>query len=701
MNMERTELYRRYRPQNFSEIVGNEATIKSLKKELENGSHTFLMTGPAGCGKTTLARIMAKEVGAGDLSIHEINSAENRGIDTAREVMEQMRYNPSDGKAIVWIFDECFHKDTLIDTLRGRVKISEVTPNELIFNSDGVTRVETVQKKKVDVNRLVILTTNYGQLLTTREHLFYTNKGFVKAEKLVKGDGLYDIQDMPNMWKGISNVSVNKFRNLRKCLWWVATQTERVIGETEEILFRYEREKQERIDLPSVWEDFYSSGKRPSEVLFDILQSYWTKAYNGSISESGMCDLWERIQREALEQEKDLFKKLSVYLDGFEFCWQEMFGKEKTTDDGKQSVKKSLCLTKDERYKNKEWNTAYLEWKAWRERSVHERADDIIQTVGGGVVFRVTDKNSQKITISNELQSRYRESIFENCDRSGRSDPQFSEATCVGLKENEFVGSVRVESVEIYQSADKSKSFRCYFTDKELSDGVVDMYDLGVEGSPTYYANGVLVHNCHQWLAPVQNAFLKALEDTPQHVYFFLCTTDPQKLIAPLKTRCSIINVKPLTNDEMTYLLKRTARAEKIKIGNEVYERICEIAQGGSRKGLKLLAKVIYLDSDEERLEVLKAGEDNETAESLELCRALCKKTGLKALLGLLKNVDTSDPEKVRQGVMGYMNSCLLKGVVTNEIVATLQAFSSADTYRNGKVALTVAIVDRCDMIEE
>ena len=75
--MEKMELYRKYRPNTLDEMVGNEATIKSLKKEMENGSHVFLMTGPAGCGKTTLARIMAKEVGAGPLSIHEINSAEN------------------------------------------------------------------------------------------------------------------------------------------------------------------------------------------------------------------------------------------------------------------------------------------------------------------------------------------------------------------------------------------------------------------------------------------------------------------------------------------------------------------------------------------------------------------------------------------------------------------------------------------------
>ena len=693
------ELYRKYRPTTLDQMVGNEATIKAVKKELENGSHVFLFTGPAGCGKTTLARIVAKEVGAGDLSIKEINSAENRGIDTAREVQEQMRYLPSDGGALVWIFDECFHKDTLIDTLRGRVKISEVTPNELVFNSDGVTRVETVQKKKVNVNRLAILTTNYGQLLTTREHLFYTNRGFVKAEKLVKGDVLYDIQDMPNMWKGISNVSVNKFRNLRKCLWWVATQTERVIGETEETLFRYEREKQERIDLPSVWEDFYSSGKRPSEVLFNILQSYWTKAYKGSISESDMCDLWERIQRETLEQEKDLFKKLSVYLDEFEFCWQEMLGKEKTTDGGKQSVKKSLCLAKDEKYKNEEWNSAYLEWKAWRERSVYERADDVIQTVGGGMVFRVTNKNLQKITISNELQSGYRESIFEDCDRSGWSDPQFSEATCVGLKENEFIGSVRMESVEVYQSTDKSKSFRCYFTDKELSDGIVDMYDLGVEGSPTYYANGILVHNCHQWLAPVQNAFLKAFEDTPDHVYFFLCTTDPQKLIKPLVSRCSVVAMKPLSNEEMTYLLKRTARAEGKKITPDVVRAICEQSEGGSRKALKLLAKVLYLDSEDEQLEVLSAGED-ENAETIELCRCLLSQgCNWSSLAQILKDLDMSEPERIRQAVMGYMNSVLLKGKMNRNAVCALQAFGANPTFNNCKFQITIACLDFLDLL--
>lgn len=309
---EKLELYRKYRPQNLSEMVGNEATIKSLKKELENGSHVFLFTGNAGCGKTTLARIIAKEVGAGELSIREINSADNRGIDTAREVMEQMRFNPSDGDALVWILDE-----------------------------------------------------------------------------------------------------------------------------------------------------------------------------------------------------------------------------------------------------------------------VH-----MITSAG-------------------------------------------------------------------------------------------------------------------------QNAFLKALEDTPSHCYFFLCTTNPEKLIAPLKTRCSIINVKPLEDKEMQFLLKRTCRAEGVKLNPEIIEKIISIADGGSRKALKLLAKVLYLDSDEERLEVLKSDDVAESQETIELCRALLSKDcSWSKVSNILKNMDMSEPEKIRMAVMGYMNSVLLNGKMHPNAICALQAFGQNPTYNNGKFQLTIALLDFFDLLE-
>jgi len=127
----RQELYRRYRPSTWDEMVGNETAIKSLRTEMENGSHVFLLHGPAGTGKTTLARICANEIGAGELSIREVNSANNRGIDTAREIIEQIRYNPSDGESLVWIIDGC-HKTTS-DWQNAMLKATEDTPSHVYF----------------------------------------------------------------------------------------------------------------------------------------------------------------------------------------------------------------------------------------------------------------------------------------------------------------------------------------------------------------------------------------------------------------------------------------------------------------------------------------------------------------------------------------------------------------------------------------
>lgn len=694
------ELYRTYRPQDFPDVVGNEIAIKTIEKELQNGSHVFLMAGPAGCGKTTLARIIARKVGAGELSIKEINSADNRGIDTAREIMEQMRMNPIDGDAMVWILDECFHKDTLVDTLRGRVRISDIAPGELVFNSDGVARVKSLQKKKVSVDRLLILHTQYGQVLTTCEHLFYTSRGFVKACNLVKGDLLYDIKDMPNMWKGISDISINRFKDLRGALCIVAEKTERFIGETEAALRRDEGKESKRIDLPSVWEEFYDPGKRPSEVLFNALRSYWSEVYKNSIRGTDLCGVWKEIQMQALRQQKDLFSKLSEYLDFFKFNGSSLFGEATSEHEVEQSIEGCLCLEEDERYEGKERNAARLAWRTWRERTPYERADHALQTARGGLVFGTSDKDTSKITISNELQSGYRESIFEDCDRSGRKESFEFQSEDLGREENGFAGTVGVEGIEVYEPGNNGEHFRYYFEDSELDSGFVYLYDLEIDGAPTYYVNGVLVHNCHQYTVQAQNAMLKALEEVPETVYFILCTTDPQKLIEPLKSRCSVITVKSLTNEEMKYLLKRTARAENVKMSSEVYDRICELAQGGGRKGMKLLAKVLYLENDEERLDALEGSAEGEGSQTIELCRALLQ-NGFTWNKGaqLLKNIDMAEPERVRQAVMGYMNSVLLGGKSNPRAEAAMQAFGEADTYRNGKFAITIAVLDFLSLV--
>ncbi len=101
-------LYRKYRPQNFEDVSGQESIVNLLISSIKSGkvSHAYLFCGGRGTGKTTVARIFAREVGSNDEDIIEIDAASNRGIDEVRELREAVRTAPFSSKYKVYIIDE-------------------------------------------------------------------------------------------------------------------------------------------------------------------------------------------------------------------------------------------------------------------------------------------------------------------------------------------------------------------------------------------------------------------------------------------------------------------------------------------------------------------------------------------------------------------------------------------------------------------
>jgi DNA polymerase-3 subunit gamma/tau len=129
-----------YRPKNFDEIIGNTQTVNSLKSIVGRADRprVYLLAGPTGCGKTTIGRILAQELGCppeidGDINpdFQEINASNNRGIDTAREIMSSMQYKPLSGKARLYLLDEV-HQTTR-DFQHAVLKALEDTPEWIYF----------------------------------------------------------------------------------------------------------------------------------------------------------------------------------------------------------------------------------------------------------------------------------------------------------------------------------------------------------------------------------------------------------------------------------------------------------------------------------------------------------------------------------------------------------------------------------------
>lgn len=126
-------LYRKYRPDSFDDVVGQDHVVKAISGGLKAGkvAHAYLLCGPRGIGKTTVARIIARELGTSINDIYEMDAASNRGIDDIRDINENVRTLPFDSKYKIYILDEV-HMFTK-EAWNALLKTIEEPPEHVIF----------------------------------------------------------------------------------------------------------------------------------------------------------------------------------------------------------------------------------------------------------------------------------------------------------------------------------------------------------------------------------------------------------------------------------------------------------------------------------------------------------------------------------------------------------------------------------------
>lgn len=513
----------KYRPKTFDDVVEQGAVKKILQEQLRTKTHQncYLFTGGAGTGKTTCARIFANEINNHEGNPIEIDAASNNGVENVRDIIDNAKFKALDAAYKVYIIDECFHADTLINLADGtKLPIKDIEIGMEVNNLIGDGIVKNVFKNLTSLDRLCIIKlTDGSQMLTTKDHLFFTNNGWIEASQLNEEDIIYEGFAVSDMWSKISKQDVQK----------------------------------------------------------DLFQRMHEEV-----------NINNRAQDHAIESR--------VTAEGGEFIENENSKPDASTRQ----------YRKDDRDQEKKWDSQSTIQTAGRKREIYPRAINSIPVSINGLDFRISDsyKDTEGKWIPNLLQSRPCITKQNASDRGGWESAWLEKWFIERFEENGIAPAIRVESIEIYQPGNKNESFESYIGDREKSLGFIELYDLEVSGHSSYFANDILVHNCHMLSTGAWNAMLKLIEEPPAQTVFIFCTTDPQKIPATIISRVQRYDFQRITYQSIVDRLKYIIDEENLTVevqGSFQYEMealgyIAKLADGGMRDAITLLDKCLSYD---------------------------------------------------------------------------------------------------------
>ncbi len=354
------------------------------------------------------------------------------------------------------VLDECFIAGTKINTPNGNKNIEDLKVGDQVLNAIGKGTIKAIGQREVIGELVKLYLSNGKQIVCTKNHLFFSENGWVEAiktkdKKIFTSSLIFNIMRnnilLKNLYKGNNNEKKNRRENLPTM--------------------------QKEILCPPIRNKAFLR-----ELLFNEMENESTRICEGdSLKNKNQNALREKIQNnEKNSQRKALDSGTSINQN-----------EEKQSNDEPQNSRKNETTFQ------KIWSSikrATIKRGKWKTHPLCTK--NSLGSISRWMDFRISHKNksSKKSRLPNLLQSGYSKSRIKNMDRSrwvGSSIARWKEKR---QKERRFFKDIRVERIEVLESGNRGRyqNGSCKST---------TVYNIEVSGHPSYFAEDILVHNCH------------------------------------------------------------------------------------------------------------------------------------------------------------------------------------------------------------